>query len=476
MSDSINLNFLESLSYGWHKNVSDIKPIRMLKALKSAVQGFFGRFKVELSDKENLKMVKDLPNAWFSTKINKVLNQRKVTQVPGENLIKEPKNPTKPEHILSNPKILSQLSESDLKTALECIKTLNEFEAHDKIDNAITKLKNSDSICSFIKKNPSLIDSFFQKFVVYSRADYQRAVDLMPLVNKMMELGFSPSNSQDEAVVKGLIYQCKDSGNVISESDADEKSLKVARLDNLRGIDSHAERLTVLHEALEAAKDNVERTKELHKSALTFTGLKLIDFRSASDSDKLETLTLFKVMKDGGVPFSDSMKEHFEYLQVGYLEALFETYEVLTEQQLNYYEKALSKLFKIIPERSYNFNRVLCRFLQNTSDFNLEQHSDLVSQLTILKKAGWNFENGSFSLAPVNENNPLSLIFKKFCLMLSNGFNDLAIGLLDTGIWLTDDQKKTVKSYLKDNKITMPSDIKTAFDGLSGPREVLKLP
>ena len=40
MSGAVNLGFLEGFSYGWHANDKDIKPLRLLKALKTAIQGF----------------------------------------------------------------------------------------------------------------------------------------------------------------------------------------------------------------------------------------------------------------------------------------------------------------------------------------------------------------------------------------------------------------------------------------------------
>ena len=493
MSGAVNLGFLEGFSYGWHANDKDIKPLRLLKALKTAIQGLFGRFKVEVSEEKIMHMVKKIPDAWFSIKINKTIKQRKVTQAPGEkyvkdlnakqtpgiNEIKEPKaNPVQQGPCVNHPETWSRTLKPDYEVAVACVCTIALMESYETIESAISKLASLPIFPTFIEKNTSALDSFFDRFVCFFNSDFEvdlnYAIELTPLVEEILNLGFLPSDREQELKVRDFLENHKIIEAASSDSSFEVKLEWIYDLLKSTPIDGNTGKLTSFNNDVEEDVEEIAVDTAFINEPVKLSPETLETKLPVSED--LKFLTKIQSLKDRGVPLSGKNKDELHLKEVRILNEVADSCLSLSKKQFNDYEKLFTKLFAVCPERSNEFSNTLCSSLENIHGYNMEETCAVVRLLSMLKNAGYNFDSGSFSLEPVNINDPLSLFVMKLFEMFSGEYVDLANGLLGTGIRMSAEQMAAIKQYLRNNKVTITTDIIKALQELEQPEEGLESP
>ena len=469
MGNDVKLGALEGFSYGWHTNANDIMPIRLLKALKTAVQGLFGRFTVKVFSAEVRSIVNEAPNSWFAIQLNKIYD-RKVTPMQVSNSLSQSKSP-------------GEESVFDLPKASKIEKRINEMKDLVYVENAITVLAGSERFQDYFSETPGVFEQFFNNLITKWGEDPKNCKGFIRQAERLMNLGFKPRNIEDENKIENIKLKVHSGSNDSIHKEPVENSSKsleeIKCLENLMYMKNSDERLAAFNKAVAIAKNDpnkMERIQESSKRFLNaFSSMVSLNSEDPDKSDILGFLNVCNEMKKNGVEISSTIRKGIENtLQFTLEQAKSEIKDSeFNEKKYNTVEQLFSEFFEIFPEQSSDFHTNIYSMIHGDIMISTMGNAD-IGIFSILKNAGYNFNSDNFSMNPTAHCNPLvgfvTLLIEQF---LNNDL-ERAKGFLGVGINLSSDQISEIRKYLASKNINETDEMTKAFEELSQPKEILK--
>ena len=454
MKESVKLGALEGFSYGWHANANDIIPIRLLKALKTAVQGLFGRFKVELSSAKVKTIINEAPNSWFAIQLNKI-HDRKVTPAPAPVPNYLSQNDSSSDEFVINHQLAI-----DLKI------NINEIKSFTAIDSAIDNLKRSAAICEYLQKEPGVFDGFFTQFIKKYKTDSDSCIQYRNQVRELINLGFSPS---DDGCEKEVIEILEDISFKAAEA--------IKNLKKLDSVDNSAEMLVAFKTAVAVAREDPVKMQMVREYSIKYLNLfKSFMMILLDDQHIMNVLKLCQQMKKIDIQIPIEIKKNMEYdviTKLNYIKFQLAGKSINKNQFISY-EKLISQFFITFPEQSPDFHKEMSSLIAHSESFRSEAHFQIVL-ISIIKNAGYSFDSDNFCMNPVNKDNPLVAFV---CRLIDESEQAEGVekvkGLLGTGLKLNSAQMRDTKKWMATLNIEERGDIKKTLEELSKPSKTFK--
>ena len=469
MAESVKLGALEGFSYGWHRNANDIMPIRLLKTLQTVVQGLFGRFEVKESSPEVKSLIKEVPNSWFAIQLNKIYD-RKVTPMQVSNSSNQ-----------SDCSGEQSVPNDSIERGIE--KHINNMQTFDQVSDAIKMLEGSEKYQNYFSKKPGVFEQFFKDFITKYNENPKSNKNFIHLANKLMKLGFKPSELEDEKEINNFtsMVLLKSNGSIYKEPvDNSSKSLEeIECLKNLIDMKNSDERLAAFNKAVAIAKgdpDKMESVQDYSEQFLFKVSLYASHNSEDQDnSDLLGYLNFCHEMKKNGIKFNGAIREQIESnMQFTLDDARHAIINgSFSEKKYDNFEKVFSEFFEIFPEQSPEFHSGVHRIITMDDTISIRRNAD-IGMFSILKNAGYNFDSDNFSMHPLADCHPLVEFVTRLIEQFLNNDLERAKGFLGVGINLSSDQISEIRKYMASQNINETDEMTKAFEELSQPKKTLK--
>ena len=451
----VTLGVKSSLEFSWHTNQKDFAVVRVLKSCVALFKGLLGEYKVNALSNTVISLVKAHRNASYVPIIEVALNKRGIQLWSPQSHLTTTSLESSASH--------DTISEPEREFSPDFLSAIEELNQYDGIDPPPYDMKKEFRAIEHeikkgkLKKNHrNILNKYFDMFVnLIHQKNVREKKRLMQAATaeRLMLLGFTPSNKKTKKTVKELITESKKSELFLAiktsyylRSGSQNYSLILKDLNNIPDVFKYQKFETTVDIAAERHDLVTEAKTYLMQQYLNFDIFNYgkQELEPGSELEKLQRLNLMCCICDfisyrfyaDPEHFNNALRNLFDHMKNKNIsKKSMNNSELLLGKVLEIKDKALIELPEDHTHNFYKFMREI-----TYKDDHLDSH---LRTLKKLKEHGFNIFDKAYAKDPAKElTHPL---FSNFFKAIINNKYSYAEKLINIGFRISNKQRKIIE-------------------------------